>query len=114
MSASPASAAYHRDYGYSKEGRDMPYIWGAGEAYFQPYGEVFGIRDNAPDGVGVALTWWNESTEQDIIYGGGASDSYKTYDMSFPEGENVGFQVCLETSGTIMVETCGTKIYTKA
>ncbi|KMS73475.1 hypothetical protein ACM01_18470 [Streptomyces viridochromogenes] len=107
-SVSPATAA-DKAYAWTKAAH-----WGPkandGSGYFQPEGEIFGVRDNREDGRGVVLEWSitsGGSGEGQLWNTSGYSTSYKTFDKSFPEGAVVHFHVCLTNNGTIYADTCG-------
>lgn len=108
LSSTTSAAAADKAYAWTQATS-----WGAkandGEGYFQPDGEIFGLRDNRKDGLGVVLEWWihGSSAGGQLWDTDGYSTSFKTFDKSFAEGSVVEFHVCLEDGGVIEADTCG-------
>ena len=105
--APPANAAEDPVY-YSRETKAYSgYVTGAGEAYFQPYGEWLVIMDWSADGAGVRAYYsynygdWHSKTNTK-----GSSAGSMDVNLDYPEGKPFQFYVCLEDEGLTIPQTC--------
>jgi hypothetical protein len=87
------------------------YVYEAGAAYFQPYGEWLVINDWKADGAGVRVyymynyTGWHSKTNAR-----GSSAGSMEVNLDYPEGKPFQFYVCLEDAGLTIPQTCSSSV----
>lgn len=100
VTASPASALTASAAAYGP----------AGWAYFDADDNILSIHDSHADGVGVVVPNYRSDLGNTKPYYGWNRDGYNTttyYYLNMPYGASIKFQVCSESMGELIDNTCG-------
>lgn len=82
---------------------------GAGFLWFYHYGDRIVLADEAADGAGVYGEWKHGVTTGSMYLGTGAN-TYKEWNLEFPEDVWITLKVCLRDNGVIQQATCSSRL----